>query len=171
MVVKHASQLISLASIDAGAPRKDLTAWLACVYRQVAENTGLKTEVTALCFGALVILLTFGDSHLAPNVGNLDTIFGVYFWKALDITYAFASIFVFLLYGKLKNGLKLNLATVLIFLSYLLVFVLISIDDICQVLGLGITLPVDYWKVIEWIYPIYSIIAFFAFGRANSREP
>jgi hypothetical protein len=67
----------------------------------------------------------------------------------------------------MKNGLKLNLATVSVFLSFLLVLALVSIDDIYQVLGLTLTLPRNYWIAIEWIYPIYSMIAFFIFGMTR----
>lgn len=60
---------------------------------------GLKSEVLALTFGVLLILITFGDSHLVYFVGNLDTIFGLAFWEPLDVLYKFASIVV---YGGLR---------------------------------------------------------------------
>jgi hypothetical protein len=131
---------------------------------------GLKTEITALAFGVLLVLLTFGDSHLVGDVGNLDTIFGTVFWKPLDVLYVLVSILVFLLYGKLKGGLRLKLVTVLVFLSYLFVVALISLDDIFLVLKLNLTLSTDYWIAVEWFYPVYSIIAFFVFGRANESK-
>jgi hypothetical protein len=131
---------------------------------------GLKTEIAAISFGVLIILLTFGDSHLILNVGNLDTIFGTALGKPLDILYALASILVFLLYGKLKGGLKFHIVPMLVFLSYLLALALISVDDIAQVLKLQVTLPTYYWIAVEWLYPIYSIIAFFFFGRAKESE-
>ena len=128
---------------------------------------GLKSEIIALTFGALLVLLTFGDSPLAHNVGNLDTIFGHDLWKPLDVMYPLASIAVFLLYGKAKGSLKFNVATMLVFLSYLFALALISLDDIALVLNLQITLPKDYWIAVEWFYPICSSIAFFIFGRTN----
>jgi|GEM_PF-1032209 hypothetical protein len=131
---------------------------------------GLKTELTALAFGVLLILLTFGDSHLVGIVGNLDTIFGLALWKPLDVLYGLVSILIFLLYGKVKGGLRLNLVTVLVFLSYLFAIALISLDDISLVLKLNLTLSKDYWIAVEWFYPVYSIIAFSVFGRANESE-
>ena len=131
---------------------------------------GLKSEIVALAFGVLLISLTFGDAHLVTYVGNLDTIFGVAFYKPLDVVYVLASIAVFLLYGKLKGGLRFNAVTVLVFLSYLFALALISLDDISLVLNLNITLPTDYWIAVEWFYPIYSSIALLIFGRANEPE-
>jgi hypothetical protein len=131
---------------------------------------GLKSEIVALAFGLLLISLTFGDAHLVSYVGNLDTIFGVAFYKPLDVVYVLASIAVFLLFGKLKGGLRFNVVTVLVFLSYLFALALISLDDISLVLNLKMTLPKDYWIAVEWFYPIYSSIAIFIFGRANESE-
>jgi len=133
----------------------------------VIENMGYKSEIIALAFGALLILLTFGDAHLVYYVGNLDSIFGSFFWKPLDVMYALASILVFLLYGKVKGGLRFNVVTMLLFLSYLVALALISVDDISLVLNLQITMSNGYWIAVEWFYPIYSSIAFFIFGRAN----
>ncbi|MGD0977613.1 MAG: hypothetical protein ABR962_00560 [Candidatus Bathyarchaeia archaeon] len=128
---------------------------------------GLKSDMIALAFGVLLILLTFGDAHLVGYVGNLDTIFGLAFWKLLDVLYVLASILVFLLYGKVKGGLRFNVVTMLVFLSYLFALALISLDDIALVLKLQIAPSKDYWIAVEWFYPIYSSIAFFIFGRAN----
>src|SRR5271157_341786 len=128
----------------------------------------LKSEITAFIFGVLLVLLTFGDSHVMDNVGNLDIIFGHAFWKPLDVLYPFASIVVFWLYGKARGGLKFNALTVLVFLSYLFAVALISLDDIVLVLNLQITLSKGYWIAVEWFYPIYSIIAFFSFGRITN---
>ena len=94
---------------------------------------GLKSEILALSFGMLIILLTFGDSHLVAHVGNLDTIFGLAFWKPLDVLFVLASILVFLLYGKVKGGLRFNVVTKLVFLSYLFALLLISLDGIALV--------------------------------------
>jgi hypothetical protein len=130
---------------------------------------GFKSEIIALTFGALLILLTFGDAHLVGYVGNLDSIFGSFFWKSLDVLYALVSIVVFLLYGKVKGGLRFTVVTMLMFLSYLFALALISLDDISLVLNLQITLSKGYWAAVEWFYPIYSSIAFLIFGRANAR--
>ena len=157
----------SLLAYQKCATAKGLTILPCCFHAKVIENMGLKSEIIALTFGALLILLTFGDSHLAGYVGNLDTIFGLAFWKPLDVLYAFASIVVFLLYGKVKGGLRFNVVTMLVFISYLFALALISLDDIVLVLNLQMTLPKDYWIAVEWFYPIYSSIAFFIFGRAN----
>lgn len=131
------------------------------------EGMRLKTEVLALAFGALLIFVTFGDAHLARNVGNLDVIFGSTLWQSLDAAYPIASIAVFLLYGKAKGGFRINMLTVAMLLTYLIALALISIDDIAMVLNFSITLTKTYWVAIEWFYPIYSSIAFFIFGEAN----
>ena len=55
----------------------------------------MKKEILALAFGMLIFLITFGDSHLASNVGNLDTIFGLTFWRLLDVVYPALTIVVF----------------------------------------------------------------------------
>jgi hypothetical protein len=149
------------------ATTKDLTVLLYCFYAQVIEDMGLKSEIIALIFGVLLVLLTFGDAHLVVYVGNLDTIFGLAFWKLLDVLYVLASILVFLLYGKVKGSLRFNVVTMLVFLSYLFALALISLDDIALALKLQMTLSKGYWIAIEWFYPIYSSIAFFIFGRAN----
>jgi hypothetical protein len=130
----------------------------------------LRSEVLALVFGVLLILLTFGDSHLSLTVGNLDSMFGHDFWRPLDVVYPLASVAVFLLYGKVKGGLRVNALTIGMFFSYLVALALISLDDIAIVLNVLIALPKGYWVAVEWFYPIYSSIAFFVFGRANRDE-
>jgi len=126
-----------------------------------------KSEGLALAFGMLLILLTFGDSHLTWTVGNLDSIFGRTFWPLSDIVYPLASIAVFLLYGSVKGRLRISMLTIGIFFTYLGALGLISLDDIAIVLHVQITLTIDYWVLVEWFYPIYSSIAFFMFGRVN----
>jgi hypothetical protein len=127
----------------------------------------LKSEVIALAFGVFLILVTFGDSHVVGNVGNLDSIFGTAFWRPVDALCAFASIAVFLLYGKVRGGLRFSVVSVLVFLSFLFALALISLDDIAPALNLKLTMSKDYWIAVEWFYPIYSSIAFFMFGRVN----
>lgn len=124
-----------------------------------------KSDLIALVFGMLLILVTFNDSHLIGNIGNLDSIFGPGAWQLLDVAYALCPIVVFLLYGLAKGGLRINARTVAIFLSFLVVSALISVDDVAFVLHFSITLPKSYWVAVEWFYPIYSIFAFFVFGR------
>jgi len=134
----------------------------------------LRSEVLAFAFGALVILVTFGDSYLSIEggtitVGNLDTIFGLALWPVLDVVYFAASIVVFLLHGWTRGECRprFNLANILLFASFLVVLALISIDDIALVLHLPLNLPQVYWDVVSWIYPVYSFIAFFMFNRTN----
>jgi hypothetical protein len=115
----------------------------------------------------LLILETFGDAPLVWYIGNLDTIFGLALWQFLDITYPVASIAVFLLYGKAKGGIRINKVTVSLFASYLFALALMSLDDVIIYLQLPIVLTKTYWTAIQWFYPIFSIIAFFLFGKAN----
>jgi hypothetical protein len=131
---------------------------------------GLKSEVLALAFGMLLILVTFGDAHLSWRVGNLDTIFGLSFWRLLDVLYPLLSIIVFLLYGRENGGIKINPLTIGVFISYLVALALISVDDIALVLNLSLTPPRTYWIAMEWFYPVYSTIAFFIFGKTNQLE-
>ena len=134
----------------------------------------LRSEILALTFGVLLILVTFGDSHLSVEggniiVGNLDTIFGLALWQAIDLIYPVASIAVFLLYGWTKGTgrLRLNPVNTLLFASFLGALALISVDDIVIVLGQHLELPQIYWNAVSWIFPLYSAIAFFAFGKVN----
>ena len=132
---------------------------------------GLKSEVLALSFGALLILVTFGDSHIYTNflgVGNLDTMFGVRLWPAMDIFYPLASIVIFLLYGWVKgNGIKINFATVFLFASFVAALLIMNIDDVGKVLKITLNYSTSNWTLIMWFYPIYSAIAFFLFGEKN----
>ena len=127
---------------------------------------GLRSEILALAFGALLVFVTFGDSHIYWFVGNLDTIFGLAFWHALDTFYPLASIAVFLLYGWEKGkGLKFNAITILLFVSFVTVLVLVNIDDFVQVLNVTLVPSKAYWTVMMWVYPVYSGVAFFLFGK------
>jgi hypothetical protein len=134
------------------------------------KEMSLKSEIITLAFGMLLILETFGDAPLVWYIGNLDTIFGLALWQFLDVMYPVASIAVFLLYGKAKGGIRINKATAGLFASYVFALTLMSLDDIILVLNLSITLTKGYWFAIQWFYPIYSIIVFLLFGRANQRE-
>ncbi len=130
-----------------------------------------KSEVLALLFGVLVIMLTFGDDHTSRTIGNLDTIFGHALWPVMDVIYPLATILIFLVYGQVKgNGsLKFNAKTVLPLIAFALALFLISVDDVSQVLNFGLTLPEAYWIAMMWLYPIVSFFAFFGFGMANEK--
>ncbi len=128
----------------------------------------MKAEALALSFGALVILVTFGDDYLQPFIGNLDTIFGLTFWRVLDVLYPSLTILVFLFYGRLKGGcLKADLGTLGFFVSFLAALILISVDDFLQVLQFAYKPPEVYWTVMMWVYPIYAAVAFLLFGERN----
>ena len=127
---------------------------------------GLRSEILALAFGALLVFVTFGDGQIYWFIGNLDTIFGVAFWHALDAFYPLASIAVFLLYGWVKGkGLKFNATTILLLVSFVTVLVLVNIDDFVQLLNVTVAPSKVYWTVMMWVYPVYSGIAFFIFGK------
>jgi hypothetical protein len=129
---------------------------------------GLKSEVLALAFGALLIFVTFGDGHIWWFIGNLDTILGLAFWHVLDAFYPIASIVVFLLYGWVKGkGLKINALTLFLFVSFVALIILINIDDVVQLVHISLTPSKTYWAAIEWIYPVYSGFAFFLFGKKH----
>ena len=117
-----------------------------------------------------MILITFGDAQIAWYIGNLDTIFGLTFWRALDVVYPAATIAVFLLYGWTKGGrLRINWATSVLFVSFLAVLALMNIDDIGIVLNLAVEPSKAYWVAISWIYPIYAAVAFLLFGRLHEK--
>ena len=127
-----------------------------------------RSEILAFAFGALLIFLTFGDDYLSKNIGNLDTIFGLGLWPVLDVVWPIATIAIFLLYGREKgNGLKINSTTVLLFLSFLTVLMLITVDDITLVLRISFNEPNTYGIVMMWVYPVYSGVAFFLFGEKH----
>jgi len=129
---------------------------------------GFRSEILAFAFGMLLIFLTFGDAYLSKNIGNLDTIFGLGLWPVLDVVWPVATIAIFLLYGREKgNGLKINSTTILLFLSFLTVLTLITADDITLVLRIPFNEPNTYWIVMMWVYPVYSGVAFFLFGKKH----
>jgi hypothetical protein len=98
-------------------------------------------------------------------------------WPELDVFYFLAPIGVFLLYGKVKGGLKINALAVMALVAFLIVLVLVSIDDITAVLGFSSPATYfssdasrSYWLVMLWVYPIFSYVAFLLFGVANQEE-
>ena len=116
-------------------------------------------------------MLTFGDDHTSPTIGNLDTIFGLRLWPLMDVIYPVASILLFLAYGQAKSGgdKKFNLKTTLPLAVYVFALVLLSVDDISAVLNLGVTFPEAYWIAAMWLYPIISFLAFFGYGLATEK--
>ncbi len=131
----------------------------------------LKSEVLALFFGMLLILITFGDAYLKPFIGNLDTIFGLQFWKAIDTIYPLASIAVFLLYGWIKGkGLRVNFTTIFLLFSFLSVLFLINIDDFFQVFNIAIKPSGTYWVLMMWVYPVWAGVAFVLFGWVHEKN-
>ena len=137
-----------------------------------------KSDFLTLIFGALLVLVTFGDSHLGRiggvAIGNLDTILGYALWPLLDVFYPLATISVFLLYGWAKgNGFRVCWLTGFLFASFLLVLALVSIDDIAIGLDWSVDLSRTFWEAISWVYPIYSAGAFFLFGKlhAETKKP
>lgn len=132
-------------------------------------KAGPKSEVLAIVFGILTILITFGDNRVYPLVGNLDNIFGPSFWRFMDVLYPLAAVIIFLLYGRVKGSLRIHALTVLIFLVFLMVLSMIIIDDIFIVLHHSIKLPDNYWGVASWVYPFVSVGLFLAFGWMCAR--
>ena len=130
-----------------------------------------EAEVLAALFGVLIILLDFGDDHTGLTIGNLDTIFGLRLWPVMDVIYPVASIVVFVAYGRSKTSKEWNIdaQTILPLAGYLIVLLLISVDDVSDVLKLGLKLPEAYWIPVMWLYPIISFITFFSFGHANEK--
>jgi hypothetical protein len=131
-----------------------------------------KTEALAFLFGALVILLTFGDNRIGPNIGNLDTIFGLRLWPIMDIIYPLASILIFFAYGQAKNKENPERDTkgLLPLAIYLVALFLLSIDDVSDILNLGLKFPEAYWIAVMWLYPIISFLTFFSYGQANEKQ-
>ena len=119
----------------------------------------------AMLFGMVMILIIFGDG-VAPNVGNLDTIFGQSAWPFMDVLYPIASIIIFLFYGKLRGSIKINAKTVWPFILFLLVAISIQLDDFFHVLNHPIILSNIYWTIVMWIYFFVASYAFLAFGGA-----
>ena len=132
-------------------------------------KTNLKSEVLALAFGMLIILITFGDSRVNPLVGNLDNIFGPSFWHFMDVLYPLASIIVFLLYGKVRGGLRIHVLTILVFLMFLMSLATIIIDDIFVALRISIKWPDMYWGIAQWVFPFVAASSFLAFGWICAR--
>jgi hypothetical protein len=131
---------------------------------------GWKSEILALVFGMLLVLVTFGDAAQLDRVGNLDTIFGDNFWRSMDVIYPLATIIVFLLYGAVRGGIQIRPLSVLIFLAFAAALVMIIIDDIFEVLNHPVTLSPTYWAAARWTYPLVAGASFLAFGWVCGRR-
>jgi hypothetical protein len=129
-----------------------------------------KSDFWALLFGMVMILIIFGDSMPNPHVGNLDTIFGNTFWRALDVIYLLASIAIFLLHGRSKGRLKINLGSAWPLIVFLAAAVMIQLDDFFVVFGHPITLPNTYWTIARWLYFFIAMSTFLAFGSACEKN-
>ena len=133
-----------------------------------------KTDFFALAFGALLVLVTFGDDYFGkfigiPRIGNLDTILGLRLWPLLDAFYFLATISFFLLYGWAYSGeIRAKPLPVLLFISFLTVLVLMNIDDFATILDQNLNFPGAYWAAMTVIYPVYGAVAFFLFGKVNA---
>jgi hypothetical protein len=136
---------------------------------------GFRKEILAFVFGVLLVLVTFGDNHLGSilgiPVGNLDAVFGQGFWPVFDVLYPLAIIGVFLVHGWSK-GVKLRVksASMFVFVLFIVLLGLMNLDDFIiglDHLGLGLMFypPLGYWVMISWLFPFYSIVAFFVFER------
>jgi hypothetical protein len=89
----------------------------------------------------------------------------------VDIVLPVAFIVVFLLYGCEKGKkLKINPMSVLLFLSFLSVLMLIDFDDIAHGVHIPFNEPTAYWAIVMWVYPVYSAIAFFLFRKINQTK-
>ncbi|MDG6994647.1 MAG: hypothetical protein JRN52_01885 [Nitrososphaerota archaeon] len=144
--------------------------------------------ILSLLFGILLLWLDFSDSApLNPFMGNLDHVFGNQLWYPTEAFLPVVSLAVFLLFGRVCFGIgrdgtgsersriskslfgsAKSLATVSL---YILLLILIDIDDILKVLGIPSHLRVSadspsYWLPMQFIYPLGSMVLFIAFGKA-----
>ena len=133
-----------------------------------------KTEFLAFAFGCLLVLVTFGDNHLGKiagvTIGNLDTILGFAFWPVLDLLYPLFTIVIFLLSGWIrKRKFIINASSVLLFATFLVLLSLMNFDDIAIGLRIAVYPPLDFWVAITLVYPIFSSICFFLFGKFHEK--
>ena len=63
--------------------------------------------------------------------------------------------------------MKINLRSAVIFAGFLVVLALICLDDIAVLLNVSIGPHTYYWVIMEWVYPVFLVIAFFLFGKIN----
>jgi hypothetical protein len=130
------------------------------------RNSNWKSELLALVFGLLMVLVIFGDQAGVTGVGNLDTIFGSSRWFLMDIVYPLSSLIVFLIYGKSKGRLEINRRSVLTLLAFLVAQIVIQFDDFVVLFYREVAFPQIYWTVIRLVYLFAAPGAFLAFGSA-----
>ncbi len=123
-----------------------------------------KSELLALVFGMLTILIIFGDGLPGQGVGNLDTVFGQAYWPLMDVVYPLASIIVFLLYGRVKGSIHIHISTTLLFVAFLAGILIMQFDDLFVVIGHPIKLSWTYWAVARWSYLVISTSTFITYG-------
>ena len=89
----------------------------------------------------------------------------------MDVIYPLASIIVFIAYAqtKLKANWRFDAKAIVPIAAYIIVLFLISVDDISDILNLGLRLPETYWILMMWLYPIISFLTFFSYGQANEK--
>ena len=146
------------------------------------ESFQWKPLLLSLVFGVLLLWMDFNDvSPISDSVGNLDHVFGNSGWILLELLLPFISIVVFLLFGKYYYGAGKTLNSIqvyrfgsikitLLLLAYLLLLILIDIDDLLKDLRIPSKLGVPsqsagYWLLMELIYPVASIAIVIAFGK------
>ena len=86
------------------------------------------------------------------------------------LSFGFDCCFFGLWRAKHNGVLKFSVQTLLPLMVYLFSLFLISVDDVSDVLNLGLTFPESYWIVMMWIYPIAAFLCFFWFGLASKGQ-
>lgn len=135
--------------------------------------------------------MDFSDAFpLFQQVGNLDHVLGNRLWHPLEVLYPLSLIVIFLLFGKVSFNLgreeitrKVTSVASIVqtfvtkiriiapFLFFVLLLIMIDIDDILHVLGVSSALRVSshspyYWLPLELvIFPLGSLVAFIIFGK------
>ena len=148
------------------------------------ESFQWKPLLLSLVFGVLLLWIDFNDvSPVSDSVGNLDHVFGNSGWVLLEILLPLVSIVVFLVLGryyygagKVENNVQVyrhgTIKITLLLLAYILLLVLVDIDDLLKAFGVPskLLLPNQspgYWFLMELIYPVGSIAIIVAFGKVS----
>ncbi len=141
-----------------------------------------KPLLLSVVFGILLLWMDYNDvSPVFDSVGNLDQILGPQMYPFTEGFLPLASIVVFILLGKYfidagkgkSTGLRSHasvLKPLFFFLVYIVLLILIDIDDILKALNIPSALQLStqspgYWLVMQAVYPIASIVVFMAFGK------
>ena len=122
-----------------------------------------KSEILALTFGMLMILVIFGD-QAQIGVGNLDTIFGQNLYPLMDVIYPLASMAIFILYGKSSGKIEFRFRSNLLLFTFLAAQIVIQLDDIFAVFSHPIALPNVWWLAARLLYLFIAPVTFFTFG-------